>query len=347
MRLLIITQKVDSEDPILGFFHSWIEKFSLRFESVLVICLQKGKFDLPKNVQVFSLGKEKNLSKISYIFNFYKLIWKHRKEYDSVFVHMNQIYVVLGGLLWRAWHKKIALWYVHRQTSVSLWIATKLVDNIFTSSPQSFKIKSQKVIYVGHGVDSSQFISPSHREENKINILHVGRITPIKNLETLISATEILNKKASNFMTTFVGEATSEGDLKYFDKLKSMIKAKNLEKVITFKGKVPNTKIQEVYYRANLSVNLTPEGGWDKSVIESIMAKCPVFASNLALLPVFGEYKNSFIFEYQNPEDLASKIEIFLADTNRDVIMENLQREVVKKFDLNILIQKISDNLNK
>ena len=67
MKLLILTQKVDKEDPVSGFFHGWILELSKRFEKVSVICLEKGNFNLPKNVEVFSLGKESGRSRIKYV----------------------------------------------------------------------------------------------------------------------------------------------------------------------------------------------------------------------------------------------------------------------------------------
>src|SRR3989344_3044591 len=100
MRLLIVTQKVDIKDPILGFFHRWIEEFAKNFEKVIVVCLEKGEFYLPENVKILSLEKEESKSKVRYIVHFYKYIWEERKNYDTVFVHMNQEYVLLGGLFW-------------------------------------------------------------------------------------------------------------------------------------------------------------------------------------------------------------------------------------------------------
>ena len=106
MRLLVCTQKIDRNDPVLGFFHRWIEEFSKHYESLVVICLEKGEYVLPKNVKVLSLGKEKNklttnyllltTAKLKYVWNFYKCIFKFRRDYDAVFVHMNQEYVILG-----------------------------------------------------------------------------------------------------------------------------------------------------------------------------------------------------------------------------------------------------------
>src|SRR3989344_8687589 len=59
MRLLIVTQKIDRDDDLLGFFHQWICEFARHCESVTVICLEKGEYALPANVRVLSLGKER------------------------------------------------------------------------------------------------------------------------------------------------------------------------------------------------------------------------------------------------------------------------------------------------
>jgi len=58
MKLLIITQAVDTTDSNLGFFHGWIEEFARHCSKVTVICLREGKHSLPTNVRVLSLGKE-------------------------------------------------------------------------------------------------------------------------------------------------------------------------------------------------------------------------------------------------------------------------------------------------
>jgi glycosyltransferase involved in cell wall biosynthesis len=363
-KLLIITQSVDSEDQALGFFIGWIKEFAKNCEKVSVICLRKGKYDLPANVLVYSLGKElrersdlgnlkrsdleEQFQKIKYAWRFYKRIFSLRNEYDSVFVHMNYIYVLLGDLFWKVWNKKVALWYVHRQKSFGLWLSQIFVNNIFTSSSESFGYKSKKVLYVGHGVDSSKFIcSNNARQDDKTKIIHVGRITPIKNLETLILATEILIKKVNNLSVELIGKPATVTDEKYFTKLKSTIKDKHLENVVTFKGAIPSAEIAGVYCSANTSVNLAPTGGWDKTVIESIMAKCPVFASNQGLKPIFGEYADKFLFEQNNPLDLANKIESFLDENDKDIIMGNLRNHAVNEYGLENLIRKIVLVLNK
>ena len=56
MKVLIITQVVDTNDPGLGFFHNWIKKLAPKFAATTVIGLQVGEYDLP-GVKVLSLGK--------------------------------------------------------------------------------------------------------------------------------------------------------------------------------------------------------------------------------------------------------------------------------------------------
>jgi len=145
MKLLIITQKVDINDDILGFFHSWIAEFAKHCEKITVICLKKGEYNLPKNVKILSMGKENGESKLKYIINFYKYIWRERKEYDTVFVHMNPEYVMLGGSLWRFMGKKISLWYTHKSITQNLQWAERLGHIIFTASEKSFRLQSDKI----------------------------------------------------------------------------------------------------------------------------------------------------------------------------------------------------------
>src|ERR1041385_8548279 len=117
MRLLVTTQAVDLNDPVLGFFHRWIEELAKHYEHVHVICLKEGEQRLPSNVSVHSLGKEQGRSRVKYLVLFYRYIWTLRNEYDAVFVHMNQEYVLLGWKLWFLLGKRIVLWRNHKKGS--------------------------------------------------------------------------------------------------------------------------------------------------------------------------------------------------------------------------------------
>lgn len=113
MRILIITEKIDKNNEIFGFFHSRLLDFVKKYPDVSILCLEKREHNLPSSIPIFSLGKEIKKSRLKYLWNFYKFIWRQRKNYDIVFVHLTPHYVVLGGWLWRLLRKKVILWYQH------------------------------------------------------------------------------------------------------------------------------------------------------------------------------------------------------------------------------------------
>ncbi|MBI2108847.1 MAG: glycosyltransferase family 4 protein [Parcubacteria group bacterium] len=350
MRILILTQKVDAADDVLGFFHPWIHRFAQYCEGVTVICLEKGVHTLPNNVGIFSLGKERGTSRISYIFNFYKYIWNLKNRYDAVFVHMNPEYIILGGLLWRLWNKKIGLWYVHRQVNMKLRIAEKLAHVVFSTTPEAFRLKSKKVNFLGHGIDFAHFTrkkdEPLH---TPLRILHVGRITPIKNLEILFEAAHALERKYNiHAMITCIGAPVYKTDVEYFKKLKTLVKEKNISESVFFKGAISYTDMLDYYKEADISVNLTPTGGMDKAVLESIACGTMALSANKAFSEVFGIHGKSLLYKERDANDLAQKINSLCIKGEEEVlnIQEYLYNQVKQNFDLKNLIKRITQLLH-
>ena len=347
MKLLIITQKVDINDPILGFFHRWIEEFTKHGEKVTVICLQQGEYHLPAEVRVLSLGKENGQSRLKYLWNFYKYLWQERKNYDKVFVHMNPVYIILAGWWWQLANKLVFLWYTHRQVDLKLRIAEKFVNKIFTAAPESFTLVSKKVCVVGHGIDVGAFACPIRNIDNqKINLLHVGRITRIKNCDIFIEAVRLLRENYQRSVkAVFIGEAVTVDDVVYKQKLLNQINQSGLDGVVEFRGSVANREMREQYCMADLTVNLTPTGGIDKSVLESMAAGAPVLTSNQAFRYYFGEYASILLFIERDAGDLASKIAELVFNKDFQQIGIDLKKIVLGKSDVKNLIKKIIDQM--
>ena len=280
MKLLIITQVVDSEHPVLGFFHRWIEEFSKYYEQVHVICLQEGQHSLPSNVTVHSLGKEASARKLTYIWRFYRYCWKLRNSYDHVFVHMNQVYVILGGLLWHWQKKQIGLWYMHGKTSFSLKVAEILVDKVFTGSIESFRISSHKVLVTGHGIDTELFVP--YAVDKEIDLITVGRIAPIKNLEKQIDVLEEVRKTYPATLTV-VGVALTAVEKHYFERLGTYIKQKKLTPHVHFIGKVSQKNLPQLLNRARVFIHTAKNGSLDKAVLEAMSCGVAVVSTSDSL----------------------------------------------------------------
>jgi glycosyltransferase involved in cell wall biosynthesis len=348
MKLLIVTQTVDKRDDVLGFFHRWLQEFSTYFESIIVICLKKGEVDLPNNIKVISLGKEQGASRLTYIFRFYKYIFKYKKDYHTVFVHMNPVYVVLGGIFWKLMGKKIALWYTHRQVDLKLRLAVPFTDVIFSAAPESFRIKTNKLKIVGHGIDTELFVFKNKIQDAIFTIVHVGRITRIKNCDTLIEAVAILKHKLQTpFKIIFIGKAVQIDDLSYEQELKKLIKDQNVEDVVEFKGSVPNIEMPHEYEKADVTVNLTPTGGLDKAVFESFATGTPVLITNEAFAGFLGEYKDRLQVIYRNPEDLAQKIADMYHAQYKEKIADYFSTKVKQEYSVPAIVGKLATGINR
>lgn len=341
MKLLIITQKVDKNDAILGFFHSWIEEFSKHFENILVVCLERGEYELPGNVVVYSLGKDEGVSRSVYLRRFYYYIFKLQNDYDAVFVHMNPVYVILGGLFWRVWQKKITLWYTHKKVDWKLKVATLLSNKIFTASYESFRLKSKKINIIGHGIDTD-FFTAGH-EERTIPLLTVGRISLVKRLEVAISTMGILKNKEITY--TIVGKDLPN---KYLENLLKLCRSKDLTQKIFFEDAVTHEVLKNRYLqKADIFVHTSETGSLDKAVLEAMSCGVIPITSSEAFYDLLKEYKDILIFEKGSPETLAKKIETLLQIGNKEKeeIRKNLREKIVQNHNLHKLIHNLSEEI--
>jgi glycosyltransferase involved in cell wall biosynthesis len=341
MKLLIITQRLDKNDAVLGFFHRWIEEFAKEIDKVFVISQYTGNYSLPENVEVFSLGKEKKISKALQLFNFYRALFRDLKKADAVFVHMVPMWVVLGWPFFRAKRKKIFLWYTHKSVTFWLKFAEKAVVKIFTASPESFRLFSKKVLVVGHGIDIEAF-QPRHRKtkakNQKLIILSVGRIAKAKNQKTLLETADILanQKNFKNFEIQFIGAPILKQDQEYFEEIRKFASEKKLEKFVKFLGDVPHGVIKNYYEKADIFAHLSRTGSVDKVVLEAIVMGVPVYSSSEA-------FKNILPFQFlisDKPNELAEKIISFTPPPEE--IMSALRDYAIRNHSLKNLISKIT-----
>lgn len=349
MRLLVVTQNVDQGDSNLGFFHRWIEAFARRCETVIVICLEEGAHELPGNVRVRSLGKERGAGKLARLRALFGIIWQERRAYDAVFVHMNPIYVVLAGWLWRLLGKRVGLWYTHKSVTLKLRAATVLAHHIFTASEESFRINTPKKQVVGHGVAFDELPSRvASSDDGRLDLVTVGRISKVKNIEVLINAVKQLAEEGRDVRLTIVGDPRTAEDESYRTLLAQRAAESETEQLITFVGGVPHTEISRYLSRADLFVSASETGSLDKAILEAAAVGLPVITCNDAAREVFGVYADQLMFTPGRTDELIERIRAIGDNTRerRRYVGETLREHVRERHDLARLIGRIEAALS-
>jgi glycosyltransferase involved in cell wall biosynthesis len=337
MKLLIFTQKVDINDPVLGFFHRWIFEFSKHCESVVVICLYKGIASLPENVRILSLGKEASALRLKYIIRFFLYIWSERKSYDKVFVHMNQEYILLGGLLWKFLKKDMFMWRNHHAGSFLTDIAADFCTKVFCTSRFSFTAKYKKTVLMPVGVDIDNFKPSTESTRTPRSILSLGRISPSKNIDVLIDVVSEISEP--NVAVDIYGDALPQ-DVGYFEKLKEKASS-----TTTFYRGIPNTETVKIYQTHDIFVNLSSSGMYDKTIFEAMACGCLILASNENLR---GNISDDLIFKDRNEGELIEKMRRLLkySATERAEASARLQA-FARQHSLETLGEKLISEIQK
>jgi len=347
----MITRKVDWQDASpAGFTYSWVKKIAEQVDQLKVICLEKGDASGLENVEIYSLGKEKGFGKLRKFLRFQKFAWRLVRQADGIFCHQNPEYTILIAPYAKLFGKKIVSWYTHKEVSWRLYLVNLLADKILTASAESCRLKNRKKIeVVGHGIDIQKFKVQSPKSkitgrESKFRILSIGRISPVKDYETLIKAIENLISKDKKIEVQIVGGPVLENEKKYFDNLRQLVKEKKLEEYIKFLGAVPHSQIVPYYQDCDLFINLSQTGSVDKAVLEAMACQKLVLTSNEAFVNILNDQR--LLFEPKSLQDLAKKIVnlMNLPPEEKEKIGQQLRDKVVKNHNLDNLVDLLDNN---
>ena len=354
-RLLLVTQKINLDDSVLGVYHRWVDELAKKFDHIDVICLYRGRSSLPLNVAIYSLGKERlahtdthalarGLTRIKYIFRFFNLIWRLRGDYNRVLVHMNPEYMLMAGLIWRLGGKRPILWYNHPMGDLKARIAIVIADRVLHTSPFAFSARYKKATPMPVGVDSDQFKSRPAIHDSRFAILYLGRLSPIKYVEVLIDAALALNARGIDFKLSIVGDPSKESEVQYAADLKRRAEPLIQKGKIQFLKSVSNEEAPKLYGAHATYVNLTPTGSFDKTIIEAMLSENVVVASNKAVGDILPE---ALRFQERSSQDLARALEVALklSDAERKKIGSNLRNYALGRHDLKTLVNRLAEVL--
>lgn len=342
MKLLICTQAVDKEDPVLGFFHRWIQEFALHAEQVTVICLREGVHNLPTNVTVHSLGKEQGSRPgVVYALRFLRYAYALRHRYEVVFVHMNSEYLVVAGFMWRMLSKRTALWYMHKTVSLRLRIAVFWADLVFTASPRSMRVKTRKKRVVGHGIPIDSFVPVQPPPADRpISLLTIGRLSQVKRIEILIDTLAILVGRGMDARLTIAGAPAGNDGGRYARSLVQRARERGIQDNVQFIGPVSNDRIYGLFKDAHLFLHASNTGSLDKASLEPLAVGVPVSTVDSELAQAC---KKAVILAQPEPNSFAATIEKAAREEvwREDEVREEARSYIAEHHSLKTLVEHI------
>lgn len=302
--LYIFNLSTDIDNPLLAFTQDWVEAFENVIRDITVISTWVGKHSLPETIQVVQLGGGNFLVRGKSLLRLFRVactVIKNRKN-ALVFHHMSTRTAAILGPIFSLFRIKQGLWYSHSNRSVELRFAAKFMNRIFSSTPESLPIYSEKARFVGHGINLNKFpiFKPLYREKA---ILSLGRIAQIKHNEALIDAVSRSERALKE--VHLVGPVGDSSD--YLELLTAYAYERGINLVHI--GEVPHSDIAELLSRYAVSYTGNPNTV-DKSVIEGALCGSFTLASQEFILKQTGM---ALILEEQGitfNDDLAIQIQI-------------------------------------
>lgn len=337
MNLLIITQKVDRTDPILGFFHRWIEEFAKHCESVTVIGQRVGAYEFPPNVRVLSLKKERGWPRWLQVMRFWWLIICNAQRYDTVFVHMTPIWVLLGWKAWFLLRKPVYLWYETRRGGYILRMALWCVRKVFSATSDGLPFPSAKAIITGHGIDTD-FFAPGTAEREQGLVVAIGRITRIKRLDAIVEA---FTQLPSSCRLVIAGGTITQKDQEEEHCLQRQIQRLGVQDRVTFAGFFQQADVRSLLQNASLLLHAAG-GGLDKVVLEAMACGCPVVCTSEAaqsVLPPSCRAGDSMV-------EAAERL-LALSDEEQQKLGSDLRTRVLQGHALPTLIWRITKEMGE
>lgn len=347
MRLLLFNLATDSDDPILGFTTRWIQALAKRVEFIHVITMRAGRVEVPENVRVYSVGKEKGYSEPRRAVEFYHLLFRilRNDRIDACFSHMIPIFTVLAAPVVKVKKIPVVTWYAHRQVPLILKLAHCLSDRIVSINESSYPYRHDKLVVLGHGIDTELFCPDGTEPAHPPLLVSVGRLSPIKDPLTLVEAVRLLRQAGHEVRCALVGDAP-ERDRAYAETLRQRVRELGLDGVIEFVGAVPNREVAHWYRCCFAHVNCSPaDHSLDKAVLEAMACARPSLSSTRGFRETMGQWARDLLFRHGDAVDLARKLELLLKLNRKkwEEMGNGLRQSILARHSLDRLADRLVD----
>jgi len=198
---------------------------------------------------------------------------------------------------------------------------------------------------LSNGIDLAEFGEPSLEKKETIRkrlkipdvplILYIGRLDKEKRVNILVEALALLsNNMPFHVLIAGTGNETAN--------LQNLIRTAHLEEKVTLIGLVPKEELPILHSIASIFVMPSTAELQSLVTMEAMALKLPVIGAKAGALPyLIQENKNGFLFEPDNPVDLAKKLTILLKDKKLRKKMGIESFRLIQQHDIHVITEKM------
>jgi D-inositol-3-phosphate glycosyltransferase len=242
----------------------------------------------------------------------------------------------------------------------------RLADRVVAATPAEvaqiqwlYREDTSRVVVIPPGIDTSHFYPIPEDEAKEFigvpchdrMILFVGRIEPLKGIDTLIEAVGILHQEKvlekHPFCLAVIGgdpQASREQMSAEMERLHSMRKSLGILDLITFLGKRDQDTLPYYYSAAEVVVVPSHYESFGLVALEAMACGTPVVASEtggLAFLVKDGE--TGFHVPAADPEALAEKLRLIIQDDELRAHLGQQAAEYAQGYSWSMVIEQVVD----
>jgi glycosyltransferase involved in cell wall biosynthesis len=169
----------------------------------------------------------------------------------------------------------------------------------------------QRIDMIPNGIDTTEFKPDMAREVDGIfRILCVSRITPRKDIRSLIEGFDMLRKKLDAKMELWI---IGEGD--ELVSLRELVQSRGLHRSVKFFGRVAHEKLTSFYGLADVFVLPSLNEGMSNTMLEALASGLPIIATVTGgTEELVSDGENGLYIEKGSPIDITLKLEIIFTD---------------------------------
>jgi glycosyltransferase involved in cell wall biosynthesis len=278
MRLLVITQVVDAEDPVLAATVPKLRALAERCDELVVLTARAGVHDLPANCTIAFFGAPGRVRRgLRFVRVVAPLVL--RRRVDAALAHMCPIYLVLAWPFARPAGVPLLLWYTHPHASGTLRLASRLAARRATANSSSYPLP-HRAAAIGHGIDVGLFTCRDGRAGGaSLDVLALGRYSAVTGYETVLRAVAAAVGAGVDARLTVHGSTSNAAEHEHRAALERLRDSLGLGDRAALLDALPAARARERLAEADVLVSNTARGSADKAVLEACASCVPALAS--------------------------------------------------------------------